>query len=201
MNEREELTVCRSEDCGVTLLPGMNVAILLATNPAGGDKFTASGSRIQAVSCMNRKQRIIVNPRSPTVHQNSNVQEPCEEIKAERVGPATLPKFKHQWNTVKARPLWWRKNRSFRIRGPRTPVTPPNNPEKNRETMKESNSFLWIMRAPHTCVSKHAINVQKMTELRPSLNDTGAKKKPPVASPAEAAEFYQLISHCDRLRA
>lgn len=33
------------------------------------------------------------------------------------------------------------------------------------------------------------MSVQKMTELRPSLNETGAKKKPPVAKPADAAEF------------
>jgi hypothetical protein len=32
-----------------------------------------------------------------------------------------------------------------------------------------------------------------MTELRPNLNEMGAKKKPPVAKPAEAAEFYQLL--------
>jgi hypothetical protein len=60
--------------------------------------------------------------------------------------------------------------------------------------MKELNWFWWTMSAPHTCVSKQAIKVQKMTELRPSLNDTGAKKKPPVASPAEAAEFYRLLA-------
>jgi hypothetical protein len=42
-------------------------------------------------------------------------------------------------------------------------------------------------------VRRQAINVQNMTELRPNLNEMGAKKKPPVAKPAEAAEFYQLL--------
>ena len=54
---------------------------------------------------MNKKHMIIANPKKPTVHQNSKVHDPPEEIKADRVGPPTLPKFKHQWKTVKARPL------------------------------------------------------------------------------------------------
>jgi hypothetical protein len=90
----------------VTLFPGRKVAILFATNPSGAAALTASASRIQAVSCMNKKQRIIVKPRSPTVHQNSKVHDLSEEMNADKVGPATLPKFKHQWNTVNARPLW-----------------------------------------------------------------------------------------------
>ena len=55
---------------------------------------------------MNKKHRMMVNPRSPTVHQNSKVQDLFDEMKAESVGPATLPKFKHQWNAGNARPLW-----------------------------------------------------------------------------------------------
>jgi len=142
---------------------------------------------------MNKKQFMMVNPRSPTVHQNSKVQDRFAEMYADSVGPATLPKFKHQWKAVKARPLWWRKKRSTKTRGPRTPVTPPKKPEKNRETMKLLNWFLWIIRAPHTWVRRQATNVQNITELRPSLNETGAKKNPPVAKPAEAAEFCGLL--------
>jgi hypothetical protein len=40
----------------------------------------------------------------------------------------------------------------------------------------------------------HAIKVQKIVELRPILKEMGAKKKPPVARPAEAAEFYRNVS-------
>lgn len=120
-------------------MPGKQVANRLAIKPDGAMIFSAPGSRFHEVSCMKRKQMRMVKPNRPTVHQNSKVHDRFEEIKADRVGPATLPKFKHQWNTVKARPLWCKKKRSTRIRGPRTPVTPPKNPEKNRETMKALN--------------------------------------------------------------
>jgi hypothetical protein len=87
-------------------VPGKKVAMRLAKKFSGAGLFTASASRIQAVSCMNSRQAIIVNPRRPTVHQNSKVHERLDEIYADSVGPATLPKFKHQWKAVKALPLW-----------------------------------------------------------------------------------------------
>jgi hypothetical protein len=90
------LTVWRAEDLGVTFVPGKNVANRLAKIPSGGGAFTASASRTQAVSCRKRRQAMIVKPRSPTVHQNSKVHERLDEMYAESVGPATLPKFKHQ---------------------------------------------------------------------------------------------------------
>ena len=104
---RKQRTVSLKVDFGVTLFPGKNVAILFAVKLVGGAglALTTSGSRSQEVSCMNKKQRMTVKPSSPTVHQNSKVQEPLNEMKADNVGPATLPKFKHQWNTVKALPL------------------------------------------------------------------------------------------------
>ena len=34
---------------------------------------------------------------------------------------------------------------------------------------------------------------QKMTELRPSICEIGAKKKGPAAIPAKAAEFYIML--------
>ena len=71
-------------------------------------------------------------------------------------------------------------------------MTPPKNPEKNLETMKPLNWVVSVISAAQICVSKHAINVQNITELRPSLNETGAKKNPPLARPAEAAEFYNI---------
>lgn len=131
--------VSRSVDFGVTLVPGKNVAIRLPRNPRGGSAFTACRSRSHAVSCKNRKQLIMAKPSNPTVHQNSRVQDLPPEMKADKVGPAVLPKFKHQWNAVKALPLWCKKNRSTRTRGPRTPVIPPKKPEKNLETIKASN--------------------------------------------------------------
>jgi hypothetical protein len=72
------------------------VAILLEKKFSGAGLFTASGSRTQELSCMNKKHVMIVNPRSPTVHQNSKVHDRLAEIYADSVGPATLPKFKHQ---------------------------------------------------------------------------------------------------------
>ena len=133
------LTVSRRVVLGVTLDPGRKVATLFAKKPFGAGGFSSPDSLYHEVSCINKKQSITVKPRSPIVHQNSNVHDLLEEIKAERVGPATLPKFKDQWNAVKALPLWCRKKRSTKIRGPRTPVTPPKKPEKNRETIKELN--------------------------------------------------------------
>ena len=58
--------------------------------------------------------------------------------------------------------------------------------------MKPLNWVSSVISAAQICVSKHAINVQNITELRPSLNETGAKKNPPLARPAEAAEFYDI---------
>jgi len=153
----------------VTLVPGKKVAILLDTNPSGAAVLIALVSRCQEVSCKNKKTPIIVAPSKPTVHQNSRVHDRLDDTNADSVGPATLPKFRAQWNAVKALPLWWRKNKSTRMRGPRTPVTPPKKPEKNRDTMNALNWPRWVIRAAQIWVIKQQINVQKMTELRPSL--------------------------------
>lgn len=90
----------------MTFEPGRKVATLFATKPSGAAGLAASGSRTHEVSCINKKHSMIVNPKRPTVHQNSKVHDLFDEMKAESVGPATLPKFKHQWNAVNARPLW-----------------------------------------------------------------------------------------------
>lgn len=80
----------------MTRVPGKKVANLFAKKFSGAGLLTASASRTHDVSCMNKKQVMIVNPRSPTVHQNSKVHERLADMYAESVGPATLPKFKHQ---------------------------------------------------------------------------------------------------------
>lgn len=104
LRSEAEHTVCWRDERGVTLVPGKNVAIRFATKPDGAAALTDPTPRIQAVSCKKRKTALMVNPRRPTVHQNSTVQDPFAEMKADKVGPATLPRFKHQWNAVNARP-------------------------------------------------------------------------------------------------
>lgn len=64
----------------MTAVPGKKVAMRLVKKFSGAGLLTVSASRIQAVSCMNRRQAIIVKPRSPTVHQNSKVQERLDEM-------------------------------------------------------------------------------------------------------------------------
>lgn len=84
--------------------PGKKVANLFAMNDVGGSGFVAPFSRFQAVLWRKRKTKMIERPSRPTVHQNSRVHDRFAAMKAESVGPATLPKLKNQWKTVKARP-------------------------------------------------------------------------------------------------
>jgi hypothetical protein len=121
---------------GVTLVPGKKVATRLAKNEAGGAGFLAPVVLSHEVSWRKRNTGIEVNPTKPAVHLYAFVQEVCASINALIVGPATVPKSKHQWKTANALPLWWRKNISTSILGPRTPVIDPKSPPKNRETMK-----------------------------------------------------------------
>lgn len=121
---------------GATFVPGRKVATRLAKNEAGGLGLSAPGVLSHEVSWRNKNTRISVNPMRPAVHLYASVQEVCASINALIVGPATVPKSKHQWNTVNALPLWWRKKRSTSILGPRTPVIEPKNPAINRDTMK-----------------------------------------------------------------
>lgn len=100
-----KLTVSDQLACGVTLVPGKKVAILLATNDCGMSGLMAPGSRSQAVSCKKKNEVIRASPDNPAVHQNAYVQDPVEAINADRVGPATVPRSNHQWKIVKARPL------------------------------------------------------------------------------------------------
>jgi uncharacterized protein (DUF3084 family) len=79
-------------------LPGKNVAVLLAKKFAEGGVLTTPSSLPQDVSCRNKKTRITAAPTSPAV------QFVCAAIRADNVGPATLPKSKHKWNTVRALP-------------------------------------------------------------------------------------------------
>jgi hypothetical protein len=117
-----------------------------------------------------------------------------EEVRTLMVGPATVPESKHQWNTVKALPLWWRKNMSTRIRGPSTPAIVPRAPPKNRETINPLKSSGCTIRDAHTWLSNNSTRDQKIAELRPILWDSGKKKKPPAAIPADPAEFCVLLS-------
>lgn len=185
--------VCFVDDTGVTRVPGKNVAILLLKNPSTGSLLIDSPSLDQAVSCRNKKQQTRVKPINPTVHQNSKVQLLFELTNALSVGPAMLPKFRHQWNVVNALPRWCRKNRSTSTRGPSTPVTPPKKPAKKRETIKLLNSSRCVIFAAQTWVRRVQMRVQNMVDERPILNDIGAKKKPPVAKPADAALFCHAM--------
>lgn len=89
----------------MTLVPGKKVASLLARNPAGGGELTAPGSLCQLVSCRKTNTPMIATPNSPIIHQNSSVQDLPDEMKAEIVGPPTVPKSSAQWKAVKALPL------------------------------------------------------------------------------------------------
>jgi len=147
-------TVCAKVVPDVTLVPGRNVAIRLVKKFAAGTRFTTPSPLSQEVSSRNKKTRTIAAPTSPVVHLYVYVQFVFAAIRADNVGPATVPKSKHQWNTVKTLPehsvslyvifqqnrgglpLWWRKKRSTRILGPKTPATLPKNAPKNRETIK-----------------------------------------------------------------
>lgn len=90
------LTVSRSVERGVTLVPGKNVAILLDKKPSGAGALVAPSSRCQDVSCKKRNTPMIDIPSKATVHQNSKVHDLLEETNADSVGPETLPKFRHQ---------------------------------------------------------------------------------------------------------
>ena len=98
------LTVLTKVVFGVTLFPGKKVAILFAKNAVGGVGLMVPGVRSHDVSCRKRNTVMSVNPTSPAVHLYAFVQFVLAEINAERVGPATVPKSKHQEKTVNALP-------------------------------------------------------------------------------------------------
>lgn len=91
-----EITVCEKDVLGVTLVPGRNVAILFTIKDNGGSGLLAPGVLSQEVPCRNRNTKMTVKPTNPAVHRYAFIHTDFAEMRADDVGPASVPKSKHQ---------------------------------------------------------------------------------------------------------
>jgi hypothetical protein len=82
------------------------------------------------VSSRKRKTTTAATAVRATDHQYSTGQYECAATKPPKVGPADAPKFSARCRTVKARPLWCKKNMSTRYFGPSMLTVTPKKAEK-----------------------------------------------------------------------